>query len=329
MEEPRILVTGGTGFVGRHLVRALLDDGRTVRVLARDPDAAADLKAAGAEVVRGDLLEKETLPPALDGCTHVYHLAAQMLREGKKKEDYFRINVTGTANLASAAVMAGSVERFVYGSTAGVYGIITDPPVDEESPLALTSGYRESKRRGEEVCLAAFEEEGLPVVVARLSPMIGPGSTSYVGLCRALLAGGFRTIGDGKNRDHITVVDDIVQGLHRCADTPGIEGETYLIAGDTATPTDEVLRLFAEAAGAPPVAGRLPAWPFRLYNAGAEWAYAWTGAAVPRAYHYAFFLTDKVLSTEKAKRELGFAPERSLASGIDEAVRWYRAEGLL
>jgi len=110
-----ILVTGGTGFVGGHVVRALRDAGRRVRVLVRDPGAAGELEALGCEVAEGDMTEPETLGRALDGVACVIHLVA--IRQGKD-EQFERIMSRGTRDLVDAARGAG-VGRFVHMSALG------------------------------------------------------------------------------------------------------------------------------------------------------------------------------------------------------------------
>lgn len=321
------LVTGATGFVGRHLARRLMARGDKVRLIVRDASRAEEFARAGAEIVIGDLLDPAIAARAALGCDTVCHIAAQMLKPGISRQQYMRANVDATRNLTEAATAAG-VSRFVMASTAGVYGRLKTP-VDETSPLSLSSAYRESKGMAEDVCRQAHRAAGLPVVIARLSPMIGAGSTSYVGLAKSLQKGGFRAVGTGRNLDHITPIEDIVEGLVACIDTSGIEGRTYLLAGDTAAPTGEIIGMFVEALGAPQPVGHLPALPYRLYTVLCEKVYSLFKIDLPGSYRYAFFLANKTLCTGKAKSELGFAPRGSLKEAVQAAVAGYRRDGLV
>ena len=321
------LVTGATGFVGGHLARRLIARGDKVRLVVRDASRAEEFARAGAEIVVGDLLDAAIVGHAIAGCDTVCHIAAQMLKPGVPRKQYMRANVEATRNLVEAATAAG-VSRFVMASTAGVYGRLKTP-VDETSPLSLSSAYRESKGMAEDVCRNAHRTAGLPVVIARLSPMIGAGSTSYVGLPRSLQKGGSRAVGTGRNLDHITPIEDIVEGLIGCIDTPSIEGRTYLLAGDTAAPTGEIIGMFVEALGAPQPVGHLPDIPYHLYTVFCEKVYAWFKVDLPGSYRYAFFLANKTLRTGKAKAELGFAPSGSLREAVHAAVASYRRDGLV
>lgn len=322
-----ILVTGATGFVGGYLTRRLLDQGHKPRLLVRNPDKAEAFRQAGAEVVKGDLLDAASVARAMQGCDTVYHVAAQMLKEGLPRAHYVRANVDTTRNMVDAAVAAG-VKRFVHVSTAGVYGRLKKP-VDETSSLSPSSAYRETKALSEQICLEAHAKSGFPVVIARLSPVIGPHSNNFLGLSRALSKGQFRAIGDGSNLDHITPVTDIAKGINLCGEVPDIEGNIYLIAGDTVSTTHEILKRFTEALGAPAPVGALPNWPYRAYTRLSETLYKAFRVELPFVYRYAFFLANKSLLNGKAKRDLGFYPTAPLPEAIAEAVAYYRQAGLL
>lgn len=323
------LVTGATGFIGSYLARRLIERGETLRILARNSDKAESLRALGAEVVQGNLLDPASLTPALAGCERVYHVAAQMLAEGVAPTAYERGNVEATRNLVDAALAAGSVRRLVHTSSAGVYGRLTTP-VDENSPPSPSSVYRLSKVRGEEICRDAAERRGLPTVIARISPVIGAGSKNYLGLARSISGGSFRLIGNGQNNDHITPVEDLVEGLILCGETPGIDGQTYIIAGDTRATTRDIVNWFAEALEVPhPPSGGIPRWPYAAYTRLCELVFQITGRDLPFHYRYAFFLANKTLINTRAKRELGFAPSADLKNAIQRAVIQYRCEGLI
>ncbi|MFM9976700.1 MAG: NAD-dependent epimerase/dehydratase family protein [Sphingomonadaceae bacterium] len=323
------LVTGATGFIGNHLARRLLARGETVRVLARNPDKARALRELGAEVFKGDLLDPATLVQPLAGSVRVYHVAAQMLAEGISRNGYERSNVEATQNLVDAALAAGSVRRFVHTSSAGVYGKLT-APVDEDGKVSPSSAYRQSKARAEDVCQNAIKSRGLPAVIARISPVIGAGSNNYLGLARGIASGSFRLIGDGRNYDHITPVEDLVEGLILCGETPAINARTYILAGDTRATTRDIVDWFAEALEvSPPAPGGLPRWPYAAYTQLCESAFHLTGRDLPFHYRYAFFLANKTLINARAKRELGFAPTVDLKDAIRQAVVQYRSEGLV
>jgi len=170
------LVTGGTGFVGANLVRELLADGRTVRVLARPESDRRALEGCRVEIAEGDLLDRDSLRAAVAGARRVYHVAADYRLWARDSRELYRANVDGTRHVLEAAVEAGA-ERIVYTSTVGALGIPRDgTPGDETTPVGLedmVGPYKASKFLAERVAdeLAA---RGAPVVIVNPSAPVGP-----------------------------------------------------------------------------------------------------------------------------------------------------------
>ena len=323
----RVLVTGATGFVGRHLAAALAADGERVRALARPGSGASGLERLGVEVMRGDVTDPEAVSRAARDCRHVYHLAALTPRPGVGRREYLSVNTEGTKAVGLACLRAG-VERLVYASSSGVYGVVRRPPVDERSPTNPTSGYRESKLRGEEALRALREREGLGFVAARLPGVIGRGSLSWLGLVRAVATGRFRLIGPGENYDHTCDVADTVEGLRLCARTPGADGECYLLADSRPVKVKRLVELIARELGLPAPSRRpLPAAPYRAFNALGELLYKTARVELPGVYRYSIFLAEKVLVTSKAERELGFRAKVPVEESVRATVGWYKEEG--
>jgi nucleoside-diphosphate-sugar epimerase len=217
----------------------------------------------------------------------------------------------------------------VYSSTAGVYGMISEAPVDEASPVNPDSPYQEAKVAGEALVLAAHRDHQFPVVIARFPGLLGRGSMSWVPLFRAIGTGRFHIIGSGRNHTHTGHILDIVDGLRRCGETPNIEGQCYLLAGRAATRIDEFVELFAKELGVCISSMRLPDFPYRVFHRMSCLSYRLLGVTLPRANDYELFISDKVLSLEKAKRELGFEPKIPIEQGIRETLQWYREQGLI
>ncbi|WP_017715770.1 NAD-dependent epimerase/dehydratase family protein [Kamptonema formosum] len=322
----KVLVTGATGFVGSHLTETLVKDGCDVRIMARQSSDTSLLEKLDVEIVRGDITDAGAVERAVTGCQQVYHLAAQMLKPGTSIKLYFTVNIEGTKNLVRAALKA-NVERLVYTSSAGVYGILKNPPVTENSPPNPSSAYRESKWLGEEVVRSGYQKEGLPVAIVRLPGVFGPGSLSLLGLTKIIATKRFRMIGTGENHDHLGYVSDVVDGLRRCAQTKGIEGECYLIAGKEPVKVKELVEMIARELGIENSFGSLPVAPYRAFNALGETVYKRFGFELPRVHRYALFLADKILDLSKAEKELGYCPKVSVREGIKQTVQWYRQKG--
>jgi nucleoside-diphosphate-sugar epimerase len=323
-----VLVTGATGFVGRHLVEALCADGESVRILTRSERAGDAFAASGVEIVHGDLHDAQLVERAAAGCRYVYHLAGRMIEPQAPKEVFYRANVDATRNVARACLTA-SVERMVHVSTAGVYGLITRPPVDEDSPVNPSSAYRDSKWRAEQLLRGLHETEGLPVVIARVAGVLGPRSFTMLNLVRAIGSGHFRIIGTGGNHEHLGYVSDTVDALRLCAETPNVEGRCYLIASEEAITVTELVDAIAAELGTRRSPRHVPAAPYRMYNALSELTYRGLGRELPGVHRYALFLGDKVLDITKAKRDLGYRPAISIREGIHRLIVWYRENGYL
>jgi len=324
----KVLVTGATGFVGSHLTKSLVEDEIDVRAFVRPTSDVTQLESLGVEIVRGDLLDPDSAARAVDGCQRVYHMAAQMLADGVSRRQYFSINADGTRNIVRACSKI-DLDRMVYASSAGVYGVIERPPVNEDSKLNLSSAYRESKWLGEQAVHQELTEKGLPAVIARLPGLMGPGSMNWLGLARAIGTDRFRIIGKGDNHDHVANVSDVVDGLRLCGETPGIDGQCYLIASKDAVTVNQIVEIIARELGVKTPQTHLPIALYRIFNGLGEVVYKTFGVELPGIHRYAIFLANKILDISKAERDLGFKPKVSFDEGMRQSIDWYRETKLI
>ena len=222
-------VTGGSGFVGRHLIGALRERGVAVRALARSAIAVDAVEAAGAQAVRGDLVDVDALATGLAGCDTVFHCAA-VVEEWGPRELYERINVEATRELLAAARFAGA-SRFVHVSTEAVYADgspMTD--LDETRPLPERPlpRYPESKNRAERVVVAANATDFV-TVICRPRLIWGAGDTSVLPkLVEAAKAGRLAWIEHGRYPTQSCHIDNVVEGLLLTAEK-GRGGEAYFL----------------------------------------------------------------------------------------------------
>lgn len=233
----RVLVTGGAGFIGAHVVAALARAGDEVVVLdsLRRGDAAAI--AGGARFIAGDLRDTAALGAAMGGVQRVYHLAAQSNVLGAVSDmDYsFQANVVGTYNVLAAARAAG-VERVIFTSSREAYGEPTALPVSEEYPLNPKNAYGASKVAGEVYCRAVQSSYGLDVSVLRLANVYGPGDRDRVipiWLERARRGEDLELYGGEQVLD-LVPVDLVVAALRRAAETP-LHGQPVNIGSGVGT----------------------------------------------------------------------------------------------
>ena len=323
-----VLITGGTGFLGSHLARALDRAGHSVRVLARPGSDLGRLDGVGAQVVSGDVLSPETLERATEGVGVVYHLAGILGGMPVPERTYWDLHVEGTRNVLMAADRAG-VERFVHVSSPGVLGPIADPPADEDRPHAPSNVYERTKSEGEKLALTYAGQVGLPLVVARPEFVYGPADRHVLGLYRTIQRGVFFYIGSGQSLVHPTYVADAIEGLLLCG-RRGLAGRVYHIAGSGPVSIQELATTIAGELGVrapclhvPKVVARVGAW-------GVGAVARALGVQPPLSQDgVRFFAETRAFSTARAEAELGYRARVSLEEGVRRTVAWYRAQGLL
>ena len=237
MSKPIALVTGATGFVGNAVARALIRNGRQVRVLARRHSNPKLLSGLGVELFYGDLRKAESLGPAVHGCREVYHVAAQYTFFNPDPREIYASNVEGTHNILKAALQA-NVARVVYTSTVGAVGIPeSGQPGDEDTPISLfdcKGHYKRSKFLAEQEALS-FYRKGLPLVIVNPS--------APVGICDVKPTPTGKMILDFLNRKmpayidtglNLIDVDDCAMG-HLLAAEKGRPGERYILGNKNLT----------------------------------------------------------------------------------------------
>jgi nucleoside-diphosphate-sugar epimerase len=246
-----VLITGGTGFVGAHLIRRLLSRGHRVRSLDKNPGLFDDeLRAAGATLLTGSVTDAHIVDEAVAGCELVYHLASPFGDILQPDTVYWDIEVNGTRNVLQAAEKH-RVRRVVHCSTQGVHGIITDPPGDEESPIAPRDYYCYSKVEGEQVC-RQFIEKGMDLVVVRPTSVYGPGDIrGWLKLYRMVAQGWFLMIGNGRTLNHPVYVENLVDLFELVGTSPAAKGRVYLAGDDEPVTLTELVRGVAAAVGSP------------------------------------------------------------------------------
>jgi len=233
LPPPTALVIGGTGFVGRALVRALVASGQGVRVASRSrANPFADLGAA-VQMLPVAMTDVPGLTAAMAGIATVYHLARA---EEATWEAYLRNDVAVTEGIAEAALAAG-VRRFVYTGTIASYDA-SDPhrTITEDTPFGPMEArnlYARSKAECEARLLALHRSRGLPLVISRPGIVVGAGGPlQHWGIGRWHGAGAVRIWGDGRHILPFVLNEDVAAGLMRMAEVPGIEGQSFNLIGE-------------------------------------------------------------------------------------------------
>ena len=305
----RVLVTGGSGMLGSHVVDRLLDRDATVRIVDHvvNEHNIAGARASGRlEVIEASITDHDVLAAAADSCDTVVHLAATLMNASQADPvRAFEVNVAATHALLWAAVRSG-VERVVLGSSVGVYGVPrTAEPITERSPIDTRTFYGASKFSGELFARAFSQTYGLDVVTLRIGTLYGerlhPGGL-YPGQLLSLL--GRR----GEDRLEIAGAPD--------------ELHDFLYVGDAAEAISSATRSVPHADPLNIVSGRQVTWSQIIESllASAGWSpeVSWT----PRP-DGATFASRRVFAAEAAYRALGFRATTSLAAGMRALTEWY------
>lgn len=323
----RVLVTGASGFLGRPLVRALLDAGREVVALSREPAALAvpsdpgDVRAPALRIVHGDLRDPASYSPWLTAGASVFHLAAVRNHPRVRAREMEEINVRATVELARRSLEAG-VGRFVHVSTLLVHGPSGSPSV-KNVPLGT---YAESKALAVRE-IRRLAAEGLPAVTVCPAIVFGPDHPSHPNritseIRRLLRQRVIRVVAGGRQARNLVYVDDVIRGL-LAAERRGTVGEEYRLGGEEIAPRD-FGRLVLSLAGLRPVATlSLPAGPaLAMARIADRWRKSDTGNGYTVAVRV--LLNEWRLSSERAERDLEYRP-LPLAEGLARTIDWLRA----
>jgi nucleoside-diphosphate-sugar epimerase len=324
----RVLITGGNGFVGRHLVTALRERGDEPRVLALPGENTSWLETRGVPVDRGDVRSIASLEQAIRGTDGVIHLAA-MMDVWRAIEDYRAVNVVGTANVCRAA-MGARVQRVVHMSSSSVYGNAARGPIDETFPLApLPDPYPVTKAEGDRLVQQLAAADGLPAVILRPDQIFGPGDRlHFARMADRVRSGRSIVVGSGRNFVPFVYVSDVVQALLLALDHPARIGQAYNISTDRPLTQQGFLDAIARELAVPPPHVHVP---YRaLYAAG--WLAERTAHLVGRTNRppitrlgVSFLGSHVRIAVDKARRELGYTPQVPLKEAVQRTVDWYLA----
>src|SRR5262245_54770050 len=323
----RVLVTGGTGVVGRPLVERLANEGTEVTALARSESSAAALGDLGAEPVRGDVLDTDSLAAAMSGCELVYHAAGFNAFCLRDPTPMFEVNVRGSEDVVRAASRAG-VGRIVYTSSAGTLGGRKGTVGSAESPPrgSSLSAYERSKFEAGRAVLGAAEETGIQVVCVNPASVQGPGrATGSTRLLLDYLDGRLKVVVDSTLS--LVDVDDCTTG-HLLAAANGKPGERYVLSGATLT-VREGLALLGRIADVEQALRPVPPWVAMAAGSLGE-AVAWVRRDTPGiCRELARTLTHgHAYDGSKASRELGlrYTP---IEETLRRTIAWWEEQGLL
>jgi len=322
-----VFISGATGYIGIQLVKRLAQSGVRVHALFRSDSKAELINLEGVKLFNGDIMEREGLARAMEGCSQAYHVAAYAGVWAKDPGTFHSFNVQGTLNVVEAARAAG-VKRIVITSTAGILGPSDKEPVHENSPVPTSffTLYESSKYEMEQALKSHFNS--IPeLVLVNPTRVYGPGYLSKSNgmslMIKKYISGKWRFIpGDGECRGNYVYVEDVVSG-HLLAMEKGKTGERYVLGGEDIS-YNQLFAHLREASGVRIRLFKIPlpflfiaAWVMMLFS-------KLTGKAPLIVPSWVRKLTHNwIVSSEKAKSQLGYRPI-SAKEGIHKTVQWIR-----
>lgn len=326
----RVLVTGGTGFTGKALVKRLIGEGHGVVALDyKEGLATDDLRKLGAEVVIGSVADRNVVDQCMQRVEVVQHLAAAFRELDVSNNYYDEINIGGTRNVLEAAEKCG-VAKFIYCSTCGVHGNVENPPANEEAPINAADYYQQTKYAAEPI-VHEFAKKGMKTVVLRPTAIYGPGDPErFYMIFQRVNKGRFPMFGNGKTLYHPVYVENLVDAHMLAMESGKGEGQTYLIADEEYITIEELVTKIGNALDIKVNIQHFPILP--LIVAGHIFEKVCkplriTPPIFPRRVDW--YRQNRAFDISKAKDELGYVPKVGLEEGLTKTAEWYRSEGYL
>ena len=299
----KVLVTGGTGFTGKALVRRLLDEGHKVVALDyKEGLKTQELREWGAEVIIGSVVDKEVVEKSIEGIDIIFHLAAAFRELNVANDYYYTVNVEGTKNVLESA-FSHKVKKFIYCSTCGVHGNIVNE----------------------------YYKKGMKTVILRPAAIYGPGDPErFFMIFKRVAKGSFPMFGSGKTFYHPLYIDNLVDAFILAMDENKGVGQAYLIADEKYLEIKDLVKRVGKALDINVKIKHYPILPVMIAGHIAEKVckpFKITPPIFPRRVDW--FRQNRAFKIDKAKEELGYNPKIGIDEGLRKTAEWYRKENYL
>ncbi len=326
----KVLVTGGTGFTGKALVKRLLEESYNVVALDyKEHLKTQEIRDWGAKVIIGSVTDKKVVEEAMEGVDIVQHLAAAFREMDVPESFYDEVNVGGTKNVLEAAYKAG-VKKFINTSTCGVHGNIDNPPADENAPIQPADYYQKTKYKAEPI-VAEYAKKGMKTVIIRPAAIYGPGDPErFFMLFKRVAKGKFPMFGSGKTFYHPLYIDNLTDAYMLAMEGDKGVGGTYLIADEEYVEIEDLVRRIGKAMN---LDVKIPHYPITPLIAAGHVCetickpLGITPPIFPRRVDW--YRQNRAFKIDRAKRDLGYKPRVGLDEGLRKTYEWYKKEGFL
>ncbi len=323
-----ILVTGGTGKIGRKLIPALLEKGHRISVLVRNKDKADDLLPTECQVFLGDITDPTSIVGCCDGIDIVYHLVGISGNERPSEKEFVRyrkINVEGLGNVVNEA--RGKVKRFIYLSSVAAMGIVKDMPISPDSVCNPFNPYQISKYEAEQLILKEVKDNQFPAIILRPTQVYGAGGEyAYQNIIKMIKMGIIP-----KMREAVVsycYIDDLISTLS-CSIDKGKCGNIYICATEKSIGFYESVRLISSFMNRKVILVPVPRWIMYSIAFFLENTCALLGKKpfVTRSNIIAM-TTDRIYDLSKNKEDFGFISNVTMEEGTRRCVMYNKDKGL-
>ena len=318
----KALVTGGTGFIGSHLVDELLKRGYSVRCIVRDTSNLRWLDGKNVEIVRGSLLDLDFLEKVVKDVDYVYHIAG--VTKGRNYKDYYIGNVETTKNLLNACLKNQNLKKFILASSLAAVGPGEDAvPVDETTPYHPITSYGKSKAEAEKVTLSYSDK--IPITIVRPPSVYGPRDTYTFEIFKYVKFGFLPVVIPQEQILSLVYVSDLVDGFILAGENERATGEIYFISSEEIYTWREIEDAVLRALDRKVFKLKIPASLLYSLSFLSELFFKVQGKASPLNVEKVRDLRQKnwTCSIEKAKKELGYIQRVSLEEGMRRTIKWY------
>jgi nucleoside-diphosphate-sugar epimerase len=333
-DKDLLLVTGGTGLVGSHVVERAREMGIRTRALVRPSANCSQLMSWGGEVTAGDLTDAASLKTAVEGATVIVHCAAKVGDWGPV-DDYRDVNVHGLETLLEAAEANGTLKRFVQISSLGVYEARDHHGTDEtEQPNTKgIDGYTLTKVESELLALKHIAEKNLPGVVLRPGFIYGPRDRTVLPrLLEKLKSGEFAYLGPNDKLMNNTFVGNLVDAVFLAVARDDVVGQVFNIRDGRLVTKQEFIERIAELAGCDKPTKQVPLGVAKFLAKVLEGLWKLLGkkeAPILSSARIKFLGLNLDYCIDKANRDLGYDPQVDYTDGMQQTIDWFREQKML
>jgi len=325
----KTFVTGGTGFIGSHLVEELLGRGYRVKCLIRKTSNLEWLKNLDVEFVQGDLFNEDILQKAVSDVDYIYHIAGVIA--SKTKDGYYRGNQIATRTLLETCIQANpSLKKFVHVSSLAAIGPSLDgKPVDETTPYHPITTYGRSKMAAEKESIQRFDK--LPITIVRPPAVYGPRDTGILTFFQTVKKGIKPQMGFAEKFISLVHVTDLVNGIILAGESEQSAGQIYFIANDQIYSWGEIGEMAARIMKKKALRVKVPV--SIVYTVACISGFFGLFSKKPHVFNLdkGRDIVQKAWTCDstKAKNELGYRQMVPIEEGIEKTVRWYQEHGWL